>query len=75
MMDLQKVKEVYEFLLGSSSTEQQAAEACGVDDEVILDYITAAKVECCSECGWWYDADELNEIQAELICNDCNNKE
>ena len=25
----------------------------------------------CSQCGWWCGAEELNVVEAELVCNDC----
>lgn len=25
----------------------------------------------CNQCGWWCDISESNEIDGEIVCNDC----
>jgi formylmethanofuran dehydrogenase subunit E len=72
-LDPLKIEQVKDFLLGTCNSEHDAAEYCDTDsNEDILDYIIESKIECCATCGWWIDEEEQNEINGEIICNDCN---
>lgn len=64
MSDLQKqVQEIADKLLGSCEpTPDEVYDTEGFAE--LLD----ERVGCCETCGWWVEADELND---DWVCGDC----
>ena len=67
----EQLREVGEWLMGTSRTELDALEHFelhGVDEDELLDRLLDINVEQCSICGWW---DESGSLNANGECEDC----
>jgi hypothetical protein len=64
-------EDVKSYLLGSCNSEGNAEQVFDLSYEEVLDLIIEAEIECCSICGWWHEAFEMEDVDSELICQEC----
>lgn len=67
--------EVYNYVYGSCNPDLSwVAEQLGVDDSDVEDALLDLNLELCTMCGWWADCSEMDNIDGEAICSDCQDK-
>lgn len=66
------IDEIIEYLRGTCKSESEAADAFGISEDEVLDaVVNTDEIERCDGCSWWYEKEELVEVDAENLCNDC----
>lgn len=64
--------EIIEHLNGTCKSTDEAAQAFGVEEEEVLKaIIETQQIECCTDCSWWCEFDELCDESGQYICLDC----
>ena len=77
MINIDKVSELVNYLIGSSCSLDEAIEYFGFED-LTLDELGEldSYIFCCDGCGWWYSiADAAEDDIYGRYCNDCANEE
>lgn len=73
MITEEQKDQIKHALLGSCKASYKVASELDLDEAEVEDIIPELEIECCSNCGWWSESSEFEEIEADLVCGDCIN--
>lgn len=61
---------------GTCTSEVEIAETLNIDEDEVTDLLLEANIECCSGCGWWFAAYDLefDESTGQSRCEDCQDE-
>lgn len=63
-------EDIIQYLEGSCHTIEQASENFNTTREEIEEVLKDSDIECCYDCGWWFDIAEMHH-NGEGICVNC----
>ena len=67
----EQIHKIVDTLEGTSGTYDHAIEEeYGLEGHE-LEELVAEYIDHCAQCGWWISTDELDTIDGELICTEC----
>lgn len=74
-MSTKKSREIADYLVGTCKSSGDAEFAFNVDSDYVLAAVIEEEIDTCSECGWWFDKCDLEVIDDELVCGDCDDRD
>lgn len=64
--------QVIEYLQGTCMSIAECAASLGLDEDYVDHCVTTnQEIELCSRCGWWYELNDMHELDGEQVCVDC----